>query len=274
MQLAEVVVFPVKGFAGVAVAGAQVEPCGLAGDRRWVVVDDAGRFLTQRVLPRMALVGARDVAGVLRLSAPGHDSTDVMPPPAGVAAEPVRVWRDTVQAVPAAAAASGWVSEVLGVACRLFHLRDPRGRPIGSSFARAGEVVSFADAFPVLLTTLGSLADLNRRLEVPVPVGRFRGNLVVEGAAAWAEDRWRVVRIGGAVFRVAKPCDRCIVTTIDQASGERPQRMEPLRTLGQFRQDDRGIMFGQNLVPLELGRVSVGDRVDVLEAGPPNVVPL
>ncbi len=97
---------------------------------------------------------------------------------------------------------------------------------------------------------------------------------MVEGAAAWEEDCWRRVRIGGAEFRVAKACDRCIVTTIDQASGERPDRMEPLRTLGAFRHDERGIMFGQNLVPVVMGRVSVGDQVEVLERGAPNVVPV
>ncbi len=273
MRVAEVMVFPVKGFAGRATEAAAVEPCGLRGDRRWMVVDMAGRFLSQRVVPGMALVRAVDAGGVLRLQAAGHEEMEVRLPDADAAEADVVVWRDTVQAVPAGQAADSWVSGVLGVACRLVHLRDARARACSSAFARPGEVVSFADGFPVLLTSLDSLADLNARLAVPVPVGRFRGNLVVEGGGAWAEDGWRVIRMGTAVFRVAKACDRCIVTTIDQDTGTRPQRMEPLRTLGQFRQDERGIMFGQNLVPLQLGQVSVGDRVEVLEAGAPNVVP-
>ena len=121
---------------------------------------------------------------------------------------------------------------------------------------------------------LGSLAALNARLARPVPIGRFRGNIVVDGAAAWAEDSWRLVRIGGALFRVVKPCDRCIVTTVDQQTGQRPDRTEPLRTLGTFRHDENGIMFGQNLVPTMTGRIAVGDAVDVLESGPPNVMPV
>ncbi len=274
LRLAELTIYPVKGMAGVAVDEAAMEPCGLAGDRRWMVVDAAGRFLTQRVLPRLAVLRALPVAGGLVLAAPGSADLHVEEPGPAAAAEPVVVWRDTVAAVPAGAAADAWLGAALGVACRLVHLRDGAARPCGSAWAQAGEVVSFADAFPVLLTSLGSLADLNRRLAHPVPAGRFRGNLVIEGGAPWEEDGWRVVRIGGAVFRVAKACDRCIVTTIDQATGLRPDRMEPLRTLGGFRHDERGIMFGQNLAPLTLGRLRVGDVVEVLERGPPNMVAL
>ena len=274
MHLAEIHIFPVKALAGSSVAAADCEPCGLQHDRRWMVVDHTNRFLTQRVLPRMAVIAAHATAERLHLSTPGQAPVDIALPDPAVAPEPVVVWRDTVLAAPAGAAANAWISAMLGQPCRLVHLRDAGARVSSSAFARPGETVSFADGFPVLLTSAGSLADLNARLAVPVPMSRFRGNLVVEGAAAWAEDRWRLIRIGGAVFRVAKPCDRCLVTTIDQATGERPQRMEPLRTLGQFRQEERGIMFGQNLVPVVLGRVSVGDAVEVLESGAPNVNPL
>ncbi len=257
-----------------SVSAAGCEPCGLCGDRRWMVIDHNNRFLTQRVLPRMAVIAADIMPAGLRLSAPGQAPLEIDTPAPDAAPEPVVVWRDTVVAAPACAQANAWISAALGQACRLVHLRDPGARMSSSAFAQPGETVSFADGFPVLLTSAGSLADLNARLAVPVPISRFRGNLVIEGAPAWAEDSWRLIRIGGATFRVAKPCDRCTVTTIDQATGERPQRMEPLRTLGQFRQEERGIMFGQNLVPLVLGRVSVGDAIEVLESGPPNVNPL
>ncbi len=273
MRLAEIHVFSVKALGGESLHAAEVEPCGLAGDRRWMVVDASGRFISQRVAPHMALVHARDVAGGLVLSAPGLDTVEIACPAADGTAEPVVVWRDRVRAVPAPVA-DAWISAALGQACRLVHMADPAARPCSSSFARPGETVSFADGFPVLLTSLASLAAVNAHLAHPVTIDRFRGNLVVEGADAWAEDCWRVVRIGGAVFRVAKPCDRCTVTTIDQRTGTRPDRMEPLRTLGRLRHDERGIMFGQNLVPLELGRVTVGDAIEVLEAGEPNVVPI
>ena len=274
MHLAEIHIFPVKALAGASLPAADCEPCGLRGDRRWMVIDHTSRFLTQRVLPRMAIIVAHVTSDGLRLSAPGQAPVEVANPGLGEPPEPVAVWRDTVLAVPADAPANAWISAALGQPCRLVHLRDPGARVSSSAFALPGETVSFADAFPVLLTSTGSLADLNARLAVPVPISRFRGNLVIAGAAPWAEDTWRLLRIGSAVFRVAKPCDRCIVTTVDQATGERPQRLEPLRTLGQFRQEERGIMFGQNLVPTVLGRVSVGDAVEVLESGLPNVNPL
>jgi uncharacterized protein YcbX len=239
-----------------------------------MVVDAAGRMLTQRVLPRLAVVQAAFDAAGLTLGMQGFGEVRVAAPGGAAERVEVSIWRDRLVAAVADEAACAWLSGALGMACRLVHMDDTAARPVSSAHGQAGEHVSFADGFPVLLTSLGSLGDLNARLGRGVPISRFRGNLVVEGAAAWEEDCWRRVRIGGAEFRVAKACDRCIVTTIDQASGERPDRMEPLRTLGAFRHDERGIMFGQNLVPVVMGRVSVGDRVEVLERGAPNVVPV
>jgi hypothetical protein len=181
------------------------------------------------------------------------------------------IWRDTVQASRAAPAADDWISTALGIECHLVYLHDTASRPVNPRYALPGDTVAFADGYPVLLTSLDSLTDLNARLAAPIGISRFRGNIVISGAAPWAEDGWRRIRIGGAIFRVAKPCDRCIVTTIDPQTGERPDKSEPLRTLGTFRRDARGVMFGQNLVPQTLGRITVGDPVEVLEAGPPNV---
>ena len=273
MVVAELHVFPVKGLAGAAPRRAEVEPWGLRHDRRWMVVDGAGRFLTQRVLPRMALIQARpDCGGVVLSDGTAH--IRVACPAAGVPLGLVTIWRNTLPAADAGNAAADWLSTVLGQPCRLVHMHDTGARPINPAFARTGETVSFADGYPVLLTSLGSLADLNARLTHPVSISRFRANIVVGGAAPWAEDCWRLIRIGGAVFRVAKPCDRCIVTTIDQRTGQRPDRTEPLRTLGTFRHDERGIMFGQNLVPVGLGVIKIGDRVEPLETGAPNVTPI
>lgn len=274
MRLSELHVFPVKSLAGTTPPSAMVEPWGLQHDRRWLVVDQNGRFLTQRALPRMALITAAPQPDGIRLVLAGAGGMDVAIPRAGAPVSTVAIWRDVLPAADAGQAAADWLTEVLGTECRLVHMHDTRARAIDPAHGRPGETVNFADGYPVLLTTLGSLADLNARLGHPVPISRFRANLVVGGAAAWAEDSWRVIRIGGAVFRVAKPCDRCIVTTIDQLTGERPDRTEPLRTLESFRHDERGIKFGQNLVPMTPGRVSVGDTVEVLETGPANVTPL
>ncbi len=279
MVVAEIHVFPVKGMAGTAPSRALLQPWGLQHDRRWMVVDRTGRFLTQRVAPQMAVIQTEvtrlgATGSVLRLSHPDHGGIDIRVPGAEAPRLQVTVWRNTLQASLAEGAASAWISAVLGQDLRLVHMQDTSLRPINPAYGQPGESVSFADGYPVLLTSLGSLADLNARLARPVPIGRFRGNIVVGGAEAWAEDSWRLIRIGGAVLRVVKPCDRCIVTTVDQLTGLRPDRAEPLRTLGTFRHDERGIMFGQNLVPAEMGQIAVGDEVEVLERGPPNVVPV
>jgi uncharacterized protein YcbX len=256
MRLAEIRIYPVKSFRGDTFASAEVEPRGLAGDRRWLVVDAAGRFLTQRELPHMAVVGARNEPGGVALS--------VAIPPPGAAARYVTIWRDTVAAVPAGAEADAWLTSALGVPCSLVHQADPSSRPIAPAYAAQGDVVSFADGFPLLLTTTASLADLNRRLRAPVPMLRFRPSLVIEGAPPWAEDNWHRIRIGAAVFRVPKPCDRCIIPTIDQETGSRPDPEEPLRTLKTFRRDSSGrVLFGMNLVPEVCGAVRVGDAVEV-----------
>ena len=271
--VAELRIHPVKGLRGGLRAAADVEPWGLAGDRRWMVVDAAARFLSQRELSHMALIEARTGSEGITLTAPGRDSLGIPFP--GPDAEPldVVVWRDKVRAVAAGVEADAWLSAALGVACRLVYLADTAARSIDPVFASRGETVSFADGFPILLCSLDSLADLNARLAAPVPIGRFRPNIVVSGAAPWAEDGWRLIRIGGVRFRVVKPCDRCIVTTIDPETGERPDKSEPLRTLGMFRRDRRGgLMFGQNLIPETTGRIAAGDLVDVLEQGPPNVL--
>jgi uncharacterized protein YcbX len=274
MFVSAINVYPVKGMAGGQADEALVEPWGLLDDRRWMIVDASGRFLTQRTLPRMATIRATITPGGVSLSLPRAGRIDVPTPGAGAAYLPVLVWRDTLAASLAGDAAHAWVSVAIGQPCRLVHMHDTSARPINPAHGRPGETTSLADAYPVLLTSLASLADLNARLAHPIPIDRFRGNIVVDGAPPWAEDTWRRIRIGGATFRVAKPCDRCIVTTIDQATGERPDRAEPLRTLGTFRHDARGLMFGQNLIPETLGRIAVGDAVEVLASGPPNVVPV
>jgi uncharacterized protein YcbX len=149
---------------------------------------------------------------------------------------------------------------------------NPAVRPVRPSWSQPGETVSFADGFPVLLTSLDSLDDLNTRLATPIRINRFRGNIVIAGAPPWAEDTWRLIRIGNVTFRIAKPCDRCIVTTVEQETATRPAPSEPLRTLGTFRRAGQGVMFGQNLVPLTEGDVDLGDAVEILQQGRSNLV--
>jgi len=268
VRLAEIRIFPVKGLRGDALAQAEVTPCGLEGDRRWMVVDTAGRFLSQRELPRMALVQAkRAESGAVVLSAAGVPSLYAPVPEQRTKLSQVTIWRDTVPARLAWGAAHAWLTKVLGVPCRLVFLADPAVRPVNPEFAQPGDVVSFADGYPLLLTSRASLDDLNAKLANAVPMLRFRPNLVIEGALPWAEYDWVRLRIGQAVFRVVKPCDRCVVTTIDPETGLRPEPDEPLQTLKLFKRDARGrVLFGQNLVPERCGVVRVGDEVVAEEA--------
>ncbi|MEU7723401.1 MOSC domain-containing protein [Streptomyces tibetensis] len=265
-------VHPVKAIRGLAPAQAVVEPWGLAGDRRWVLIDDGGKVVTQRQQPRLALVAAGLLpGGGVRLSAPGMPSLAV-PVPRPSATVPVEIFRDKVEAVPAEeAAAHAWCSSHLGIEVRLVHLDDPATRrPLAPEYARPGETVSFADGFPLLLTTTASLDALNSLIaqgeyagEGPLPMNRFRPNVVVTGTPAWAEDDWSRLSIGDVPFRVAKPCGRCVVTTTDQDTGERGR--EPLFSLGRHRRRDGKLVFGQNLVPLSRGTIRVGDPLRILE---------
>ena len=263
VRLAEIWTYPVKSLRGVRRARADVQTCGLAGDRRWMLADGNGRFFSQRDLPRMSQISAVYESGELVLSIEGAGALRVHAPPAGEKRR-VTVWHDALQALDAGDAASDWLSAAVGLPCRLMYQDDPASRPLDPKYARPGDAVNLADAFPVLLTSAESLADLNRRLAHAVGMLRFRSNLIVEGAAPWAEDGWRRLRIGAVVFRVAKPCDRCIITSIDPATGERPDHEEPLRTLKTFRRDAKGrVLFGQNLVPEVVGELREGAEVEV-----------
>ena len=281
LRLSALYVHPVKSCRGIAVPTAAVDEFGLAGDRRFLVVDAAGRFLTQRTLPRMALIETALTAECLILSASSSDSVRVpLQPPTQnperktLNPEPitVTVWKDTVTADDCGDKPASWLSNFLGLPCRLVHAGAAYTRPIPphkipSPLALGpmpAHAVSFADAFPFLLISEESLADLNARLAAPLPIDRFRPNLVVSGAAPYAEDTWSRFRIGDVVFHGATRCSRCVVTTTDQVTAERAP--EPLKTLASYRRDaDGAVMFGRNLLhETKTGRLAVGDTVELL----------
>ncbi|MEU8773801.1 MOSC N-terminal beta barrel domain-containing protein [Streptomyces sp. NPDC048606] len=264
-------VHPVKSLAGTAPDEAFVEPWGPAGDRRWAVVDTEGAVITQRQQARLALASARPLdGGGVALSAPGMPDLVVEVPEPGPL-EPVVLFGKKVETVVAASAAADWFSAYLGVPARLVHMDDPAvRRPVDPRYALPGETVSLADGYPLLAATLASLDALNTWIaegddpqEGPLPMNRFRPNLVVAGAEAWAEDHWRRIAIGDAVFRGVRECGRCVVTTTDQATAERGR--EPLKTLAKHRRIGKSLAFGRQLVPVTPGTVRVGDEVRILE---------
>ncbi|OKI50390.1 MOSC domain-containing protein [Streptomyces sp. MJM1172] len=264
-------VHPVKSVAGTAPDEVAVEPWGLTGDRRWAVVDSEGAVITQRQQARLALASARPLeGGRVALSGPGMAELVVEVPEPGPL-EPVMLFGKKIETVVAATTAADWFSAFLGVPARLVHMDEPAvRRPVDPDYALPGETVSLADGYPLLLTTLASLDALNGLIaegdhpeEGPLPMNRFRPNLVVSGAEAWAEDGWRRIAIGDAVFRGVRECGRCIITTTDQTTAERGK--EPLKTLARHRRIGKSLAFGRMLVPVRLGTVRVGDEVRVLE---------
>jgi uncharacterized protein len=254
-------IYPIKSARGIPLDESAVDEFGLRYDRRWMIVDESGVFLSQRTHPRLALVTPSIRDQMLQLDAPGMPAlhTPLDPRTAGTAI--VRVWRDVCPAAWMGREAAEWFSEFLAVTCNLVHMPAEVVRPANPAFAPAGTRVSFADAYPFLLVSEESLADLNRRLEKPLPMNRFRPNLVVAGREAYAEDTWKDLEIGDLRLRVVKPCERCAVTTTDQATAERGQ--EPLRTLARYRKVNGDVMFGQNVVHEGTGRLRVGDPVTV-----------
>ncbi|MFF7729058.1 MOSC domain-containing protein [Streptomyces sp. NPDC008001] len=265
--------YPVKSLAGCAAPEAAVEPWGIAGDRRWMLAGADGMMITQRQQPRLALASAHPLpGGGVRLAAPGADPLDVAVPALAEAGGTVtvQVFRDKIEAVPAGAAADAWISAYLGIPARLLHMDEPASRrPIDPRYSLPGETVSFADGYPLLVTTLASLDALNALIaegdlpsEGPLPMNRFRPNVVVGGTEPWAEDGWQRLRIGEVTFRAVKDCARCVVTTTDQSTAERGK--EPLRTLARHHRIGGKAVFGRNLIPEHTGTVRVGDPVEIL----------
>ena len=262
MQLSGLYLYPIKSSAPLERETAVVEPRGLQHDRRWMVVDAGGRFLTGRQLPRLTRVRAQPGPDGLALDAPGMPSLSV-PFPRTEATLSVNVWKNEVAARPAIAA-DAWLTEFLQQPARLVHMDAGVSRAMTDPHSRPGDEVSFADAFPLLLISRAALDELNARLAKPVSMLQFRPNLVVDGVAAHAEDGWKRIRIGGVEFDVAKACTRCVFTTVDPTRGERDPDGEPLRTLVSYRRTADGVTFGQNLIPRSPGSIRVGDAVEVL----------
>lgn len=268
LRVSELNIYPIKSTRRIALDASEVVAAGLPWDRRWMLVDGDGRFITARQNPRLALVETSFEGDHLRVSAAGFETLSLALAAAGGERINVTVWRDSLSAPRVSAQADAWFSRYLGFDCALVRMNDDMVRPVNPDYGRAGDRVSFADGFPLLVIGEASLADLNTRLARPVSMRRFRPNLVVAGGEAYAEDRWRRIRVGEVEFEGVKPCSRCVFTTIDPDTGEKDPELEPLRTLGTYRRRDNAVFFGRNLIPRRTGTLRVGDPVEVLEIDP------
>src|SRR5436190_2205086 len=238
-------VYPLKSGAPLSPASAAVGARGLEDDRRWMLVDNEARFVTGRQLPRLVLLRAIPVAAGVRLEFPGAPPIELEAPDAAAERIPARIWNDTVE-VAIVARAEAWLTRCLERPLRLVHMDGRVERAVRPDYGSPGDLVSFADAFPLLLIGMGSLDALNERLARPVAMARFRPNVIVRDSAAHDEDTWRRVRIGTVAFDVVKPCTRCVFTTVDPQTGTLDPDGEPLATLKQYRRTPAGVTFGQN----------------------------
>jgi hypothetical protein len=268
MHVSHLFLYPVKSLRGFAVPRAEIDALGFVGDRRFLLVDANNQFLTQRTLPRMALIETALTANDLILRAP-HGGSCAVPLRAAAPAEllSVRVWKsEGLLAEDCGVEVAVWLSDFLRLPCKLVRAGEKFHRPNLKAKAQPGDVFNFADACPFMILSEASLADLNARLDEPLPVDRFRPSFVVAGCGAYAEDTWTRFRIGQVNFRSAGPCTRCPITTTDQLTAERGK--EPLRTLAMYRRDQgdpTDVIFGQNLIhETKSGTLRVGDELVLL----------
>ncbi len=290
MQISEVNIYPIKSLKGISLDSSRVEKRGLQFDRRWMLTDRNGMFFTQREVPKMAAIAVRVDGGQLIVESEAAGTLNIPFEPDRGSRQKVVVWQSNVAGEVYDGEVSEWFSDVLGRSCQLVLMPEKSHRNVSEKFDRGDDIVSFADGYPLLLIGEGSLANVNERLhdiyrdeeygqKLPLPMNRFRPNLVVQGSDPFEEDNWSKIRVGEAIFWVVKPCARCVMTTVDQARGEFDGK-EPLKTIASFRmakyvfpdayeslgQTANAVLFGENLIPENPGTtVRVGDQIEVLE---------
>jgi len=263
LTLSEINIYPVKSLAGITLQSSEVEERGLKYDRRWVLVDEKNTFYTQRDCPEMALIKIAIESGGLNLQ---HKRNNIEPLKVPFDFEhpkkdKVVIWDDTVMGEFYNQSIDDWFSDILGIKCHLVKMPESTKRSVDESYVE-NKIVSFADGYPFLIIGQSSLDDLNSRMEIPLPMNRFRTNFVFSGGKPFEEDNWKKFKIGNVVFEAVKPCARCVITTTDQETTERA--VEPLFTLSKFRKVDNKVMFGMNLVCDTTGEIHIGDEINIV----------
>ncbi|MFL6605527.1 MAG: MOSC domain-containing protein [Steroidobacteraceae bacterium] len=258
VSVEELNIYPLKSARGIAKSAVRLAATGFEWDRNWMITDAAGGFLTQRTDPNLARIETSLTATGLTLRAPGLPALELPFTFQGEAMS-VQVWKDRCEGLDQGRAASEWASAVLEKPVRLVRVPSMPKRAADPAYAGPQLVpVSFADGFPILVCNRASLDDLNARMPEPIPIGRFRPNIVLSGLEPFAEDRIASVRIGAVTLKLVKPCTRCVITSTDQSTGERSTN--PLPYLRAFRFDRKllGVTFGENAVVVD----GVGATID------------
>ena len=263
--LSDLIIYPVKSLAGIHLTHWQVTKKGLLYDRQWMLIDEQGQFLSQRRLPKMALIKTALTETQLILSAPEQVDLALFLTPEQGEVIISTIWHDQCAARHISEAADNWFSQFLGVVCRLVYLPDDVIRPVDVYYALATDQVSFSDGFPFLIISENSLKSLNQAMGLNLPMSRFRPNLVIADCPSYSEDCWREIRIGKIELRLPKPCSRCAIPTIDPENAQTGK--EPLTTLNRLRKWQNKVYFGQNAIHNQCGTLNIGDKVEILITG-------
>lgn len=274
LTITEINIYPIKGLGGISLSKSMVTKRGLQYDRRWQLVDEQGNFFTQRSHREMTLLQVVDHGDSFLVK---HKKKDIEPlifPKIQKDLSSkmmVTIWKDTCEACIVSEEASKWFSKMLQTSCHLVFMPDSTHRQVNLRFSQAGDAVSFADGYPISITGEASFNDLNDRLEERLPTDRFRSNLIFSEGTPFEEDNWTLLQIGDKViFRGGKPSQRCVVITINQATGESGK--EPTKTLNTFRKRGDGVYFGMNIIwdkeKSTGGEIQIGDTIKVLEQEP------
>ena len=266
LKLSEIYIYPIKSLGGIHLDVANITTRGLENDRRFMLIDENGRFLSQREHPQLAIFQTKIENGFLKITHKKTEQILTINLSQNLQSTPlsVTIWDDETTAIEVSSEASLWFTQALGIPTRLVYMPEESQRKIDAQYSLTGEeITSFSDGYPILIIGQSSLDDLNNRLENPVNINRFRPNFVFTHGEPFEEDAWHEFTIGNIRFFGVKPCARCIMTTIDQETGEKKGK-EPLLTLNKYRKAANKILFGQNVLISQLGTVSVGDDVTVV----------
>ena len=258
LKISELWIYPVKSLGGIAVQQAKVLPKGFEHDRRWMLMDEQNIFLTQRVHSKMALFKMSFDKEGIQVTHQGNSEFIPFGIAEGVDVR-ARIWDDEVTVKEVTSKLSQWFSHQLGIQCKLVAFPEHNDRAIDPRYKIGDDHVSLADAYPVLIAGQASLDDLNERMKEPLPMNRFRPNIVFTGGDPFEEDAWNYFDIGEVKFAGVKPSKRCILTTVDQDTAKRGA--EPLVTLATYRKRENGVYFGQNVIPINTGTVNLGEEI-------------
>ena len=261
--LSRLIIYPLKSAGGISLKNTTPEVRGLEHDRRWMVIDDSGRFISQRTYPSMALIITSLSNQTLDLNAPGMSELSLPLHPINGESQEVKIWSDRCEAWIVNPQATAWISEYFGESCKIVYMPDHSNRQLHADYSFGEYQVAFSDGFPLLLISEASLKNLNSRLSQRVTMKRVRPNLVVKNTEPHEEDSWQKIKIGECEFDVVKPCSRCIITTVDPVNGKFSGK-EPLRTLATYRKVNGKVMFGQNLITTIKGFLKVGMPVEII----------